>query len=100
MWKRAVGWHRPIGFLLVFVMALLAAAVTVVVALPAAVGWGVALGARLLSARGEARADAAAVRLGYGAELVAAVEERIEHQPHGLPLPLVRRAQAMRRRLG
>ncbi|WP_024936757.1 M48 family metalloprotease [Actinomadura welshii] len=100
MWKRAVEWHRPIGFLLVFLLAVLAAAVTVVVALPAAVAHGAALGARLLSARGEARADAAAVRLGFGAELVAAVEERIEHQPHGLPLPLVRRAQALRRRLG
>ncbi|TDD60720.1 hypothetical protein E1293_45505 [Actinomadura darangshiensis] len=100
MWKRAVAWHRPIGFLLVFLLAILATAVTVVVAPPAAVAYAAASAARLLSARGEARADAAAVRAGFGAGLVAAVEHRIEHQPHGLPLPLVRRAQSLRRRLG
>ncbi|WP_433479703.1 M48 family metalloprotease [Spirillospora sp. CA-142024] len=100
MWKKAVEWHRPIGFLPVLLLAVLATAVTVVVAVPAAVAYAAAASTRLLSAHGEARADAAAVRMGLGAELVAAVEHRIEHQPHGLPLPLVRRAQALRRRLG
>ncbi|MGI5208181.1 M48 family metalloprotease [Spirillospora sp. CA-108201] len=100
MWKRAVEWHRPIGFLGVLLLAAVAAVVTVLVALPAALAYAASLGARLLSAGGEARADAAAVRMGFGADLVAAVEHRIEHQPDGLPLPLVRRAQALRRRLG
>jgi Zn-dependent protease with chaperone function len=100
MWKRAVAWHRPIGFLLVFLLAILATVVTAVLALPAAVAYAAASAARLLSAHGEARADAAALRMGFGAALVAAVEHRIEHQPHGLPLPLVRRAQRLRRRLG
>ena len=100
MWKRAVAWHRPIGFIAVFFLAVLAASVTAVIALPAAVAVAVAWAARLPRGRGEARADAAAVRLGFGPELVAAVEHRIEHTPHGLPLPLVRRAQGLRRRLG
>jgi Zn-dependent protease with chaperone function len=100
MWKRAVAWHRPIGFVPVFLLAVLAAAVTVVLAVPAGLAYVGALGARALSGRGEARADAAAVRIGFGAELVAAVEERIEHARDGLPLHLVRRAQGLRRRLG
>ncbi|GAA1854104.1 hypothetical protein GCM10009736_20920 [Actinomadura bangladeshensis] len=100
MWKRAVKWHRPIGFVLVILLALAAAAVTVVVALPAGVAYVAALGARLPGGRGEGRADAVAVRIGFGAELVAAVEDRIEHARHGLPLHLVRRAQGLRRRLG
>lgn len=100
MWKRAVAWHRPIGFVLVLLLGALATAVTVVVALPAGVAYAAALGARVLGARGEARADAVAVRLGFGAELVAVVEELIENAPDGLPLPLVRRAQGLRRRLG
>lgn len=100
MWKRAVEWHRPIGFLGVLLLAAVATVVTVLVAVPAALAFAASLGARLLSAGGEARADAAAVRMGFGADLVAAVEHRIEHQPDGLPLSLVRRAQALRRRLG
>jgi Zn-dependent protease with chaperone function len=100
MWKRAVKWHRPIGFVLLFLLALSATAVTVVVALPAGAAYIAALGARLAGGRGEGGADAVAVRLGFGAELVAAVEDRIEHAPHGLPLHLVRRAQGLRRRLG
>ncbi|XRQ13387.1 M48 family metalloprotease [Actinomadura welshii] len=100
MWKRAVAWHRPIGFLAVFVLAVLAAVVTAVLALPAGVAYAAAWAARLPRRRAEAGADASAVRLGFGAELVAAVEDRIENAPHGLPMPLVRRAQGLRRRLG
>ncbi|NDU77975.1 M48 family metalloprotease [Actinomadura sp. DSM 109109] len=100
MWKRAVEWHRPIGFLGVLLLAVAASAVTLLVVVPAALSSAAFLAARLLSAGGEARADAAAVRMGFGADLVAAVEHRIENQPDGLPLPLVRRAQALRRRLG
>lgn len=100
MWRRAVAWHRPIGFVLVFLLALAAAAVTVVAAVPTGAAYAAAAGARLLSRRGEGRADAVAVRLGFGAELVAVVEDRIEHAGEGLPLHLVRRAQGLRRRLG
>ncbi|MFD0536347.1 M48 family metalloprotease [Actinomadura luteofluorescens] len=100
MWKRAVEWHRPIGFLGVFLLAAVATVVTALVAVPAALAHAASLGARVLSAGGEARADAAAVRMGFGADLVAAVEHRIEHQRDGLPLSLVRRAQGLRRRLG
>lgn len=100
MWKRAVAWHRPIGFIAAFLLSVLATAVTVVVAVPAGVAHAAALAARLPAWRAEARADAAAVRLGFGAELVAAVEQRIEQAPHGLPMRLVRRAQGLRRRLG
>lgn len=98
MWKRAVQWHRPIGFLAVFLLTIVATVVTVVVVVPAAVACGVATVARLL--RSEARADAFAARTGLGAELLAAVEHRIERGAQGMPLPLVRRAQALRRRLG
>ncbi|WP_165966903.1 M48 family metalloprotease [Actinomadura sp. 7K507] len=100
MWKRAVAWHRPIGFVAAFLLTVLATAVTVAVALPAAAAQAASRAARLPRGRAEARADAAAVRLGFGAELVAVVEHRIEHAPHGLPMPLVRRAQGLRRRLG
>ncbi|MFB4308755.1 M48 family metalloprotease [Actinomadura sp. GTD37] len=100
VWRRAVAWHRPIGFVPVLLLVLAATAVTAVVALPAGAAYAGALGARMLGRRGEGRADAAAVRMGFGADLVAAVEDRIEHASHGLPLHLVRRAQGLRRRLG
>ncbi|TDE11413.1 M48 family metalloprotease [Actinomadura sp. 6K520] len=100
MWQRAVAWHRPIGFLAVFLLAVVATVVTVLLVAPAGVAFGAAWAARLPRGRAEGRADAAAVRLGFGAELVAAVEHRIENAPHGLPMPLVRRAQGLRRRLG
>lgn len=100
MWKRAVAWHRPIGFLAVLLLAAFASVATAVLALPTGAAFAAAWCARLPRGRAEARADAAAVRLGFGAELVAAVEHRIENAPHGLPMPLVRRAQGLRRRLG
>ncbi|MFI0484654.1 DUF2510 domain-containing protein [Actinomadura sp. 9N215] len=102
MGRRAVAWHRPIGFVPAFFAAVVATAVTIVVALPAGVAAAAALSGRLLAGRSEARADAAAVRMGLGADLLAAVEHRIEQadREDGMPLPLVRRAQGIRRRLG
>ncbi|GAA0587096.1 hypothetical protein GCM10009546_56850 [Actinomadura livida] len=100
MWKRAVAWHRPIGFLAVFLLGVVATVATALLVLPAGVAFVAAWVARLPRGRAEARADAAAVRFGFGADLVAAVEHRIENAPHGLPMPLVRRAQGLRRRLG
>ncbi|MFI0407799.1 M48 family metalloprotease [Actinomadura sp. 3N508] len=99
MWKRAVEWHRPIGFLLAFFLAIAATVITIVVALPAGVAYAAASSGRLLAGWSEARADAAAVRLGVGADLLAAVEHRIEGA-ETMPLALVRRAQGLRRRLG
>ncbi|WP_246179012.1 M48 family metalloprotease [Actinomadura decatromicini] len=99
LWRRAVKWHRPIGFVPVFFAAVAATAVSVVVAAPALVGGAAAVAARLTGGLAERRADALAVRTGLGAELLAAVEHRIEGADP-MPLPLVRRAQALRRRLG
>lgn len=104
MWKRAVAWHRPIGFLLVLVLVLCGTAVTFITALPAALALGASAAARLAKGHTDARADAFVVRLGLGAELLAALEHRIEntsrpadseHHP-ALPLHLVRRAQHIR----
>ncbi len=109
MWRRAVAWHRPIGFLLTFLLAFAAAVVSVVVAAPTAVSFGAVRLARLSAGLQESDADAVAVRLGLGAQLLAAIEEHIEaaHDPRGgrgeggssLVLPLVRRAGRLRKRL-
>jgi Zn-dependent protease with chaperone function len=102
LWKRAVAWHRPIGFLLVFVMALVATAVSVVVVVPAVVAQAGVLAGRVFARRAEARADAAAVRMGLGPELVAAVEHHIDgaDPARRMPVPLIRRAEGLRRALG
>ncbi|WP_187414068.1 M48 family metalloprotease [Actinomadura chibensis] len=99
MWRRAVKWHRPIGFVLAFFAAVAAAAVSAVVAAPALAGGAAAVAARLTGGLAERRADAFAVRTGLGAELLAAVEHRIDGADP-MPLPLVKRAEALRRRLG
>ncbi|WP_344590151.1 M48 family metalloprotease [Actinomadura vinacea] len=101
MWKRAVKWHRPVGFLLVFLLATTATAVTAVSALPAGLARALRLVMRPLSEYTEFQADTYAVRLGLGSELLAAVEHQIETVTSGdnLPLPLVRRAERLRRHL-
>lgn len=107
MWRRAVAWHRPIGFLLTFLLAIVAAAVSVVAALPAAVAAGGARLARLSTGQDEFHADTVAVRLGLGPDLLSALEHAIgsgqaEADPDrpqtvaSLPLPLVRRTQRLR----
>ncbi|MFD0855392.1 M48 family metalloprotease, partial [Actinomadura adrarensis] len=99
MWKRAVEWHRPIGFLLVFLLAALASAVSVVAAVPAAATYVVRLVTRPLAVHSDFQADAFAVHLGLGLALLAALDHRIEATPADaeLPLPLVRRAERLRR---
>ncbi|GLW61798.1 hypothetical protein Arub01_00420 [Actinomadura rubrobrunea] len=100
LWKRAVAWHRPIGFLMVFLLAAVATAVTVAAALPAAAAYAAAALTRLAAPHLEAQADAFAARLGLGPDLLAAIEDHIEsrHQASGsLPLPLVQRAHHLRR---
>jgi Zn-dependent protease with chaperone function len=103
MWRRAVAWHRPIGFLLTLLLAVAATAVSLVVALPAAIAYGGVAMARLLTRQAEYRADTAVVRLGLGAELLAALEHAIEtgrddrpDRPAAPPMPLVRRADRLR----
>jgi hypothetical protein len=98
MWKRAVEWHRPIGFLLVFLLAATATVVTIVLAIPAAVTYAVRLLTRPLTELTEFQADTHAARMGLGTELLAAIEHQIESSKD-LPLPLVRRAQRLRRHL-
>jgi Zn-dependent protease with chaperone function len=106
MWRRAVAWHRPIGFLLTFLLAIAAAAVTVVVAVPAAIALGAVAVTRPLNGQAEYEADTTAVRLGLGTALLATLEHAIEtarpdraEQPPALPMPLVRRAGRLRKRL-
>ncbi|MEU6036397.1 M48 family metalloprotease [Actinomadura sp. NPDC047616] len=101
MWKRAVAWHRPIGFLMVFLLAAVATTVTLLAALPAAVAYAATTLTRLSKAPAESEADRLAVRLGLGPELLTAVETHIENTAPSaaLPLPLVQRAQHLRRTL-
>lgn len=101
MWRRAVAWHRPIGFLLTFLLVAAAALVSVVVGAPAAVAWGCARLSRLVRSSTEAYADATVVRSGYGPYLLAALEEHLDRSSRpeeAIPLPpsLVRRATALR----
>ncbi|RKS68749.1 peptidase M48-like protein [Actinomadura pelletieri DSM 43383] len=98
MWRRAVAWHMPIGFVLVFLMAVVAAAVTVVVVVPVGAAHAARLAGRLLAGWFEARADAVVVRMGLGDDLLAAVEHRLD-QGGPMSLPLVRRAERLRRGL-
>lgn len=110
MWRRAVAWHRPIGFLLTFLLAIIAAAVSLVLAAPAALAWSAVALAQLSDGQRELQADAMAVRLGFGAEMLAALELTIEDRRHddrsgpfssppALPMPLVRRARRLRKTL-
>jgi Zn-dependent protease with chaperone function len=110
MWRRAVAWHRPIGFLLTFLIAIAATAVTLVVGPPAVLAAGGVALARLSSGRAEFQADWAAVRLGLGPQLLHVLERLIESE-RGRAAPsrserlfamaplLVRRAQRIRRSL-
>jgi Zn-dependent protease with chaperone function len=104
MWRRAVAWHRPIGFVLVFLLVVIATAVTVVTALPAVAAYGASAATRLSARQTEARADELVVLLGLGNELLAAVEHHIDNghsadaeAPSPLPAHLVQRAQHLRR---
>lgn len=103
MWRRAVAWHRPIGFLLTFLLAVAAIAVSAGAALPAAVAFGGIRVARLFTGTAEHAADAVAVRLGLGTELLATLEHTIEtghnERPSALPMALVRRAERLRKQL-
>lgn len=108
MWAVAVKWHTPFGFLVTFLLAILAAAAFVVSAAPAAIAFvGVAL-SRISTDSTEYQADRAAIDLGLGPALLAVLESFIDAGRGGTgrlgrllavqPL-LVRRAHRIRKTL-
>lgn len=98
MWKRAVAWQRPIGFVLVFLLVAVAASVTLLAALPAALAYAAAALHRLSKTSTDHDADAYAVHLGLGPDLLTAVETHLEKAASEgeFPLPLTRRAHHLR----
>jgi Zn-dependent protease with chaperone function len=102
MWRRAVEWHRPIGFLLTFLLLSAAALVSVAVAVPVALASLAKRTAALASRTKDADADAFAVSLGLGVPLLAAVEGHLDaiHARGGrLDSALAGRATRIRRAL-
>lgn len=75
MYRLAVIWHTPFGFLLTGLLAIVAAAVFVAFAVPAALAYGGAALSGLGRDRSELEADAEAVRLGLGEPLLAVIED-------------------------
>jgi Zn-dependent protease with chaperone function len=108
MWRVAVRWHTPFGFLVTFLLAIVAAVVFVVSVIPACVAFVGAALSRLSTERTEFLADEAVAGLGLGPQLLAALETAIEAGHTGtdrggrllaLPPLVVRRAQRLRRAL-
>lgn len=108
MWRVAVSWHTPFGFLVTFLLAIVAAAVIAVSVIPACVAFVGAALSRISTDRTEFHADTAVVGIGLGPQLLAALETAIEaghiHNDHtgrllALPALEVRRAQRLRRKL-
>jgi Zn-dependent protease with chaperone function len=106
MWRVAVRWHTPFGFLVTFVLAVAVAVIFAVSAIPAGVAIiGVSL-SRFSTDRTEFQADAAVVGVGLGPQLLAALETAIEAghvdtdragRLLALPPLAVRRAQRLRK---
>ncbi|MBT2211115.1 DUF2510 domain-containing protein [Actinomadura sp. NEAU-AAG7] len=101
MWRRAVGWHRPAGFLPVLLFAAFACAGSLLVAVPAAAASAAALVARLFSAPSDGRADAVAIRAGLGPDLLSAMERTLQEASERgeVPVRLARRTHRLRHRL-
>jgi Zn-dependent protease with chaperone function len=107
MWRVAMAWHTPFGFLVTFLLAVVAAVVIVISAVPACVAFLGAALSRVSTDRTEFQADAAVAGLGLGPQLLAALETGIEvghvetdRVGHLLALPplAVRRAQRLRKK--
>lgn len=77
MYRLAVIWGTPFGYLVTGLLAIVAGAVFVVFAIPAGTAYGGAALSGLGRDRAEFHADAAAVDLGLGQQLLAVVEEFI-----------------------
>lgn len=108
MWRVAVKWHTPFGFLVTFLLAIAMAVVFTVLVIPAGVAVVGAALSRFSTDRAEFHADQAVAGLGLGLQLLAALETAIEAGNTGtdrtgrllaLPPLLVRRAQRLRRTL-
>lgn len=108
MWRVAVRWHTPFGFLVTFLLAIAVAVIFAVSALPACVAVIGAALSRFAIDRTEYTADHTVAGLGLGPQLLAALETAIEtnhtdtdrtRRLLALPPLAVRRAQRLRRRL-
>lgn len=77
MYRVAVIWRTPFGYLVTGLLAIVAAVAFVIFAVPAAVAYGGAALSGLGRDRAELEADAEAVRLGLGEPLLAVIEEFI-----------------------
>jgi STE24 endopeptidase len=106
MWRVAVKWHTPFGFLVTFLLAITMAVVFAVLVIPACVAIVGAALSRFSTDRTEFLADAAVAGVGLGLQLLAALEKAIEAGHVGtdragrllaLPPLDVRRAQRLRR---
>ncbi|MFB9834956.1 M48 family metalloprotease [Actinoallomurus acaciae] len=107
-WQVAVSWHTPFGFLVTFLLAIVAATAIAVSAIPACVAFVGAALSRVSTDRAEFQADTAVAGLGLGPQLLAALEAAIEaghvHNDRigrllALPPLEIRRAQRLRKRL-
>jgi Zn-dependent protease with chaperone function len=108
MWRVAVRWHTPFGFLMTFLLAIAVAVIFVISAIPAGVALIGAALSRVSVDRTEFTTDAAVVALGLGPQLLAALETAIETgrtttdrigQLLAIPPLAVRRAQRLRKLL-
>jgi Zn-dependent protease with chaperone function len=77
MWRVAVRWHTPFGFLVTFLLATVAA-VFVASVIPAGIAFVGAALSRFSIERSEFLADEAVADLGLGPQLLAALETAIE----------------------
>lgn len=106
MWRVAVKWHTPFGFLVTFLLAITMAVVFAVLVIPACLAIVGAALSRFSTDRTEFLADTAVAGVGLGPQLLAALEKAIEAGHVGtdragrllaLPPLDVRRAQRLRR---
>ncbi|MDN3355116.1 M48 family metalloprotease [Actinomadura sp. DC4] len=107
MWRVAVRWHTPFGFLVTFLLAIAVAIVFAVLVIPVGVAVVGAALSRFSTDRTEFNADHAVAGLGLGPQLLSALEITIEAGIIGtdrtgrllaLPPLDVRRAQRLRRK--
>jgi Zn-dependent protease with chaperone function len=108
MWRVAVRWHTPFGFLVTFLLAIAVAVIFVISAIPAGIAFIGATLSRVSVDRTEFTTDAAVAALGLGPQLLAALETAIEADRVtadrvgrllAIPPLAVRRAQRLRKLL-
>jgi Zn-dependent protease with chaperone function len=108
MWRVAVAWHTPFGFLVTFLLAIVAALMIVVSAIPACIAFLGSTLSRVSTDQTEFQADTTVAGLGLGPQLLAALEAAIDAghvgtvragRLLGLPPLEIRRAQRLRKKL-